>query len=108
MAFKKKVEKAVETAKTNHQAICTIIGVITDIFEGAKKNYATVRIDTDNINPNTNKPYYNTMSIGFDKSVELPADECEVTITGEIRTFFDKDRQRTETYIDGKTCVSNQ
>lgn len=107
MAFKKKVEKAVETAKTNHCATCTIIGVLTDVYEGAKKNYAAIRIDTENINPNTNKPYYNTMSIGFDKAVELPSDECEVTITGNIRTFFDKDKQRSETYIDGISCVSN-
>ena len=102
MAFKKNTTaKANTTEKANttqpaNLATFIMTGIITDVFDGKKYNYVTINVDSENINPRTNKPYYNTFRIACEKSLALPFDEMPATITGTISSFYDRDRQRTE------------
>lgn len=100
MAFKKntttKKNTTAPVATAVNLATFEMTGTISDVYDGKKYNYVTLNVDSENINPNTNKPYYNTFRIACDKSIALPFDEAPATIKGTISSFFDRDKQRTE------------
>lgn len=109
MAFKKNETKVNTTEKNvNNNARVTIVGKVVDVIEGKKYNYLKVHADRTKINPKTNTPYYDEFSIKFDKSITLPTDEVNATITATLSLFYDKDRQCTIIVIEGDTInVSN-
>lgn len=84
------------TRPTLHVAKFNIAGTIKSVYEGEKYDYVVLNVDSENINPKTNKPYYNTFSVACNKSMEIPDDGDEVRIIGDIQSFYNKDRQRTE------------
>ena len=84
------------TRPTLHAATFEIAGTIKGVYEGEKYDYVTINVDSENINPKTNAPYYNTFSVACPKSMEIPDDGAEVRIIGNVQSFFNKDRQRTE------------
>lgn len=100
MAFKKnttaKKNTSAPVATGKNLATFELVGVIADVYEGKKYNYVTFNVDSENINPKTNKPYYNTFRIVCNKSLALPFDETPATIEGTISSFFDRDKQRLE------------
>lgn len=103
MAFKKNTTAKKNTntpapaATAENLATFKMVGIISDVYDGKKYNYVTFNVDSENINPRTNKPYYNTFRIACDKTLALPFDEAPATISGTISSFFDRDKQRTET-----------
>ena len=86
-----------------HTAVFNIIGVLVSVYEGKNKNYANIRVDGEEINPKTKKPYYSMYKIRFDKSVELPDDGAPVAIAGTVTTYFDKETSTLITYLNGIT-----
>lgn len=115
MAFKKTSTKSTNTKsatkqtenKTEHKAAVIIHGRCTNIYEGKNKNYCSIQVDSQNINPKTNEPFYNVYSVGFDKSIALPLDEGDVIITGELVSYFDKEVQKTQLYINGVAITTD-
>ena len=67
-----------------------IIGELTDVYEGSKKNYLTVKVEGDEINPKTKQPYYNLLKVTADKDIELYDGGTIVEIGGTISSYFDK------------------
>lgn len=98
MAFTKKNTKKntkPETVPTNDRATFYFKGVVDgDPYEGKKYNYINVKVDTENVNPKTGDPYYNTYSVACDPSIEL-ADGDAVQIVGTIGSYFDRDKKQT-------------
>ena len=100
--------KNANTVNRNENAVVSITGTLVDIIEGKKFNYAKIRADRTVINQRTNKPYYDEISVKFDKSIELPDDECTVDVNATINTYFDRDIHRMIIILDGHECtVSN-
>ena len=89
--------------KNDNLANFEIIGTLINVFEGEKKNYLTIRVDSDEINSKTNKPFYSTYNIGVEKSVELYDDNTKVNIKGYINSYFDKEAKSTVLYLNGTT-----
>lgn len=67
-----------------------IIGELTDVYEGSKKNYLTIKVESDETNPKTKQPYYNLLKVTADKDIELYDDGTIVEIGGAISSYFDK------------------
>lgn len=95
MARKTKA-KTSENRATLHTATFNIAGTIKDVYEGEKYDYVSVNVDSENVNPKTNKPYYDTYSVVCPKDMEIPDDGEEVRFIGRVKSFFNKDKQRTE------------
>ena len=107
MGFAKKNENT-NTVNRNDNAVVSITGKLVDVIEGKKFNYAKIRADRTAINQRTNKPYYDEIAVKFDKSIELPSDECTVDVSATISTYFDRDINRMLILLDGNKCaVSN-
>lgn len=107
MGFAKKNEST-NTVNRNDNAVVAITGTLVDVIEGKKFNYAKIRADRTAINQRTNKPYYDEISVKFDKSIELPGEECTVDVNATISTYFDRDINRMLILLDGNKCtVSN-
>ena len=85
-----------ETRATLHAATFNIAGVIKDVYEGEKYDYVSVNVDSENVNPKTNKPYYDTYSVVCPKEMEIPDDGEAARFVGRVKSFFNKDKQRTE------------
>lgn len=98
MAFTKKNTKKATNPKpvpTNDCATFYFKGVVDgDPYEGKKYNYINLRVNTENVNPKTGDPYYNTYSVACDPSIEL-ANGDAVQIVGNIGSFFDRDKKQT-------------
>lgn len=77
-------------AANSNVADFKIIGELTDVYEGSKKNYLTIKVNSDEINPKTKEPYYNLLKVTADKDIELYDDGTTVEIGGTISSFFDK------------------
>lgn len=109
MGFTKKNENSnTNTVNRNDNAVVSITGKLVDVIEGKKFNYAKIRADRTAINQRTGKPYYDEISVKFDKSIELPTDECTVDANATISTYFDRDINRMLIILDGNKCtVSN-
>lgn len=111
MGFAKKNTKgniAANEKNINTNATVTLNGRLIDVFEGEKYNYAKVECDRTKKKPNSDDFYYDTFSVKFDKSIELPNDETTVSIIGTLSAFFDKSINRTVITIDGQSIqVSN-
>lgn len=108
MGFTKKNEST-NIVNRNENAVVSISGKLVDVIEGKKYNYAKIRADRTSINQRTNKPYYDEISVKFDKSITLPTDECDVSVTATISTYFDHDINRMLIILDGDKCeVSNR
>lgn len=105
MAFSKKNTKkntAPTTAPTNDRATFYFKGVVDgDPYEGKKYNYINLRVDTENVNPKTGDPYYNTYSVACDPSIELENGD-RVQIVGVIASYFDRDKKQTVYSFHGK------
>lgn len=71
-----------------------IIGELTDVYEGSKKNYLTIKVEGDEINPKTKQPYY-MLKVTADKDIELYDDGTIVEIGGTISSYFDKSVNRS-------------
>lgn len=107
MGFTKK-NGSTNTVCRNDNAVVSITGTLVDVIDGKKFNYAVIRADRTVINQRTNKPYYDEISVKFDKSITLPDDECEVSVTATISTYFDRDINRMLIILNGDKCeVSN-
>lgn len=106
MGFAKKNENT-NTVNRNENAVVSITGTIVDVIEGKKFNYAKIRADRTTINQRTNKPYYDEIAVKFDKSITLPSDECDVSVTATISTYFDRDINRMLIILDGEKCEVN-
>ena len=98
--------KATKITENTNTAVFNIIGTLTGVFEGKSKNYINVRVDGDEINPKTKKPFYSIYSIGVDKSMELFDDDTTVAIAGTINSFFDKEAGKTLMYLTAMTVES--
>ena len=103
MGFAKKNENT-NTVSRNENAVVSISGKLVDVIEGKKFNYAKIRADRTAINPRTKEPYYDELSVKFDKSITLPTDECDVSVTATISTYFDRDINRMLIILDGDKC----
>ena len=103
MSFAKKNEST-NGINRNDNAVVSITGTLVDVIEGKKFNYAKIRADRTAINQRTNKPYYDEISVKFDKSITLPADECDVSVTATINTCFVRDIKRVLILLDGDKC----
>lgn len=79
----------------SHIADFKIVGILTDVYEGKKNNYLTIKVDGDNVNPKTNEPYYSSIRVTAAKDIELYDDGTTVEIGGIISSYYDKDVQRT-------------
>lgn len=107
MGFAKKNENT-NTVNRNDNAVVSITGKLVDVIEGKKFNYDKIRADRTAINQRTSKPYYDEIPVKFDKSIELPNDECTVDVNATISTYFDRDINRMLILLDGNKCtVSN-
>ena len=109
MGFTKKNESTnTNTVNRNDNAVVSITGKLVDVIEGKKFNYAKILADRTAINQRTNKPYYDEIAVKFDKSITLPNDESDVSVTATISTYFDRDINRMLIVLDGEKCeVSN-
>lgn len=98
MAFTKKNSKkstAPERVPTNDRATFYFKGIVDgDPYEGKKYNYINLRVNTENVNPKTGDPYYNTYSIACDPSAEIENGDS-VQIVGNIASYFDRDKRQT-------------
>ena len=103
MGFTKKNEST-NTVNRNENAVVSISGKIVDVIEGKKFNYTKIRADRTSINQRTNEPYYDEISVKFDKSITLPDHECDVSVTATISTYFDRDINRMLIILDGDKC----
>lgn len=103
MGFTKKNERT-NTVNRNENAVVTISGKLVNVIEGKKFNYAVIHADRTIINQRTNKPYYDEISVKFDKSITLPTDECDVIVNATINTYFDRDINRMLIILDGDEC----
>lgn len=91
-----KTASKMATVPTLHAATFNIAGVIKDVYEGEKYDYVSVNVDGENVNPKTNKPYYDTYSVVCPKSMEIPDDGEAARFIGHVKSFFNKDKKRTE------------
>ena len=107
MGFAKKNESR-NTVNRNENAIVSISGKLVDVIEGKKFNYAKIQADRTAINPRTNMPYYDEISVKFDKSITLPDDECDVIVTATISTYFDRDINRMLIILNGDKCEASK
>lgn len=107
MGFTKKNE-ITSIVNRNENAVVSISGKLVDVIEGKKFNYAKIRADRTAINQRTNEPYYDELSVKFDKSITLPDDECDVSVTATISTYFDRDINRMLIILDGDKCEASK
>lgn len=96
-------------AETNHGAIFKIVGELSEVFEGKNNNYLTIKVNREDINPKTKKPYYDAIKVTASPDIELFDDGTTVEVVGTIRTYFDSNISRMTTYLvaDSVTQVSN-
>lgn len=83
-----------KVANSNVADFC-IIGELTDVYEGSKKNYLTIKVEGDEINPKTKQPFYSLLKVTADKDIELYDDGTIVEIGGTISSYFDKSVSRS-------------
>lgn len=107
MGFANK-NKNTNTVGRNDNAVVSITGTLVEVVEGKKFNYAKIRTDRTAINQRTNKPYYDEISVKFDKSITLPDDECDVSVTATISTYFDRDINRMLIILEGDKCEASK
>lgn len=109
MARTPKANAKATKAETNHVSKVTIIGELAEVYEGKNNNYLTIRVDRDDINPKTKKPYYDNIKVTAAPDLELYDDGTTVKIEGSIRQYFDSNISRSTMYIvaDSVTEVSN-
>lgn len=96
-------------AETNHLSRVTIVGELAEVYEGKSNNYLTIRVDRDDVNPKTKKPYYDNIKVTVSPDIELFDDGTTIKVEGTIRQYFDSDLSRSIMYIvaDRVTEVSN-
>lgn len=101
--------KANTKASIDHIARFSLIGELSEVYEGKNNNYLTIKINREDINPKTNKPYYDNVKVTASPDIELFDDGATVEIVGTVRTFFDSNISRTTTYLVADTIkeVSN-
>ena len=84
----------------------TMTGVLESVYDGKSYNYITLRVNTNTTNPKTGQPYYNKFTIAAKPDVELFDDETLVTITGIIKTFYNRTTERSVITLEALS-VSN-
>lgn len=101
--------KASTKADTNHGATFKIVGELSEVFEGKNNNYLTIKVNREDINPKTKKPYYDAIKVTASPDIELFDDGTTVEVVGTIRTYFDSNISRMTTYLvaDSVSEVSN-
>lgn len=62
-------------------ATATITGVLKEVYEGKKYDYATVRVD------HTYDEYYDLFKVACGKGYELPEDGAEITLECTMRSY---------------------
>lgn len=109
MARTAKANTKATKAETNHLSKVSIVGILTEVYEGKNNNYLTIKVDRDDINPKTKKPYYDNIKVTAAPDIELYDDGTTVKIEGSIRQYFDTQLSRSTMYVvaDSVTEVSN-
>ena len=109
MARTVKANTKTTKAETNHISQVTIVGELSEVYEGKNNNYLTIRVDRDEISPKTKKPYYDNIKVTASPDIELFDDGTTIKVEGTIRQYFDSNLSRSTMYIvaDSVTEVSN-
>lgn len=109
MARTAKANTKVTKAETNHIPQVSIVGELTEVYEGKNNNYLTIRVNREDINPKTKKPYYDNIKITASPDIELFDDGTTVKVEGTIRQYFDSNLSRSTMFIvaDSVSEVSN-
>ena len=94
-----RTQKTTKVQDNNNFATVHIVGELADVFEGKERNYLTIKVNRDDINPKTNKPYYDNIKVTADASLELFDDNTVVEIDGELRQYFDAQLSRSTMYV---------
>lgn len=107
MARTQTTRKALDN--NNNLATVRIVGELSDVFEGEERNYLTIKVNRDDINPKTKKPYYDNIKVTADVSMELFDDGTTVEIDGVLHQYFDKRISRSTLFVVANSikAVSN-
>lgn len=101
-----RTQKNPKVQDNNNLATVHIVGVLTDVFEGKERNYLTIKVNLDDINPKTKKPYYDNIKVTADVSLELFDDGTTVEIDGVLRQYFDTQLSRSIMYVVANSIKS--
>lgn len=76
------------TGTQGHSTAFAMVGTITNVYEGKKYNYITIKVHP------TGEQYYNNFTVTAPTDIELYDDGTDVSITGVINSFFDKESKK--------------
>lgn len=104
-----RTQKTTKVRDNNNLTAVCIVGELVDVFEGKERNYLTIKVNRDDINPKTKKPYYDNIKVTADASLELFDDGTIVEIDGVLRQYFDTQLSRSTMYVVANSikAVSN-
>ena len=94
-----RTQETTKVQDNNTQATVHIVGELADVFEGKERNYLTIKVNRDDINPKTKMPYYDNIKVTADASIELFDDGTTVEIDGVLRQYFDTRLSRSTMYV---------
>ena len=105
-----RTQKTTKVQDNDNIATVHIVGELADVFEGKERNYLTIKVNRDDINPKTKKPYYDNIKVTADASIELFDDGTTVEIDGVLRQYFDTQLSRSTMYVVANSikAVSNE
>lgn len=72
-----------------HSTAFAMVGTLTGVYEGKKYNYIDIKVHPEG------SQYYSTFTVTASPDIELFDDGTEVSVTGSINSFFDRQAQRT-------------
>lgn len=104
-----RTQKTTKAQNNDNHATVHIVGELADVYEGKEHNYLTIKVNRDEINPKTKKPYYDNIKVTADVSLELFDDGTTVEIGGVLRQYFDKQISRSTMFVVANSikAVSN-
>lgn len=104
-----RTQRTTRVQDNNNLATVHIVGELSDVFEGKERNYLTIKVNRDDINPKTKKPYYDNIKVTADVSLELFDDNTVVEIDGVLRQYFDTKLSRSTLFVVANSikAVSN-
>lgn len=77
------------TGVQGHNTAFAMVGTITNVYEGKKYNYINIKVHP------TSEQYYSNFTVTAPTNIELYDDGTDVSITGVIKSFFDREAQKT-------------
>lgn len=104
-----RTQRTTRVQDNNNLATVHIVGELSDVYEGKERNYLTIKVNRDDINPKTKKPYYDNIKVTADVSLELFDDNTVVEIDGVLRQYFDTKLSRSTLFVVANSikAVSN-